>query len=520
MATYDELRHELQNLDGLYGADSSWRRLLTPADVRAVDGYLNASTSTVRYEQSPTGQWEVSSGSTGQLGYLDPDTHVFYPAVTGSTGDAPQVPDALVGVVRNEYTRALHGGPLTLPSDEPFLRTDEQQRGDAADAIKSLERAMVLQQDDVADADLRLAEAVMQAHSTAEAGNQLLDALQTKIDDYIRANPGLDTPAGAREFQRFLIGVMDEIAGVVSNGSLDAASLEGIVTSLAQTYRVPEQVPVEAPAAVPEEETPTPQPTQVVEQPDSSSTGPGSSVEQPVAAAADPVMDELLGADPAVLSDTAVPAETAQAAVPATSSMPNLGGLGMPSGLGTTPSTGTSSAMPSIPNLLGGNTSDPLADLLAEEEPVAVEEPAEEPDEPEDSEDSEEEPSGSEEGGTVVTLPNGEKVTAPTAEIAGAITAAAEGTPVAEAYLQNGMVITPAGTAVEEPVDTADVITGDVGVFSDHHVIALGDSKALVNTSVEPVDDVVGPGFLGWEHPPEAEAQDVVSAPTRVAAAT
>lgn len=521
MATYDELRQELTNLDGLYGVSGSWRRLLSPADVRAIDGYLGASNAVTRFEQSPTGVWQPTDGSSGQVGYLDPNSNTFYPTVAESHGDTPQVPDVLVGVLRNEYNNALNGGSLTLPADDPFLRTDEQQRGDAAEAIKTLEGAMVLQQNDVADADLRLAEAVMRAHSTAETGNQLLDELQRKIDDYIRANPGLDTPTGAKEFQRFLIGVMDEIAGVVSSGSLDAASLEGIVTSLAETYRVPEQV------QAPSTEEPTPagevgEPTPVADQADPpTESSPGG---QPVAVANEPTLDDLLAAETPLLSDPGVPTETAQ--MP-TSSMPNLGGLGMPSGMsGSSPSPGVGS----LPNLFGTNPSEPSSDLLSEEDPLLAEERlGEYPPEPEsesEPESDEEEPADEESPGTEVTLPNGETVTAPNAHIASAITAAAGGTPVVEAYRQNGMTITPVGTEVASPVDTADVITGDVGVFSDHHVIALGDSKALVNTSVQPVDDVVGPGFLGWERPPEvegdgeAQASDEVRAPTRVAAAT
>lgn len=525
MATYDELRAELDALTVFYGQD--WRRVLSAADVRAVDGYLQASTSTTRYEQSPTGVWEPSTGSSGQVGYVDPTTNIFYPTLAESTGDAPQVPDVLVGVLRNESSRAVMLGPRELPSE--FLRTDEQQRGDAARAMKQLENAMELQHSDVGEADLELAQTLLQAHTTAQSGIARLNELQSKIDDYIAANPGLDTPTGAREFNRFLNGIMDEIVAVVLAGALDTASQAGVATALLERYALSEERPADTP--VPPDDTTTeptaeppaqegPSETTAAEG-DSSSPAPsaptGTDSGTPMT---EPTLDQLMSADPGLLEETAVPAQAAQT-TPAASAMPSLGGLGSATpSTGSTPTSGAS--MPSLPNLFGSSASepDPLSDLLAETEPLDDEKPDDKPDE--------DEPPAEEEEGTVVQLPNGETVTAPNSAIANAITAAAGGTPVAEAYRQNGMVISPVGTAVPDPVDTADIVTGDVGVFSDHHVIALDDSKALVNTAVQPVDDVVGPGFLGWERPPEpaaaasseaATGPDGVAAPTRVAAA-
>ena len=105
-------------------------------------------------------------------------------------------------------------------------------------------------------------------------------------------------------------------------------------------------------------------------------------------------------------------------------------------------------------------------------------------------------------GPTTVTLPNGETLTAANPQLAAAIEAAAGGTPIAEAFRQEGMTIPPPGTAVSDPVDPSQLAPGDIGMFTDRHALALGESRALVNGQIQHISTVNGPGFLGWEHPP------------------
>ena len=94
-------------------------------------------------------------------------------------------------------------------------------------------------------------------------------------------------------------------------------------------------------------------------------------------------------------------------------------------------------------------------------------------------------------------------MTAPSPQLAAAVTAVLAGTPVAEAYHRQGITIAAPGTPVTHPVEPARLLTGDIGLFTDHHVVALGNGKAVVNGSIEPIASVNGPSFLGWEHPPE-----------------
>jgi hypothetical protein len=127
-------------------------------------------------------------------------------------------------------------------------------------------------------------------------------------------------------------------------------------------------------------------------------------------------------------------------------------------------------------------------------------------------------------GPTTVTLPTGETVTAANPQLAAAIKAAAGGMPIADAFRQEGITIPPPGTAVSAPVDPSRLAPGDIGMFTDRHALALGQSEALLNGQIQHISTVNGPSFLGWEHPPVpviAAAPDRTDppAPTRPAIA-
>jgi hypothetical protein len=117
-------------------------------------------------------------------------------------------------------------------------------------------------------------------------------------------------------------------------------------------------------------------------------------------------------------------------------------------------------------------------------------------------------------GPTNVTLPTGETVTAANPQLAAAIKAAAGGVPIADAFRQEGITIPPPGTAVSDPVDPSRLAPGDIGMFTDRHALALGQSEALLNGQIQHISTVNGPSFLGWEHPPGPIA---TAAPDRTA---
>lgn len=125
--------------------------------------------------------------------------------------------------------------------------------------------------------------------------------------------------------------------------------------------------------------------------------------------------------------------------------MPNFGGGPLP-GLGTMPASTAGWEAPGGLPFSGGDADDPaLQDLAGEELPDAQEEDpsahdaSDNPDEDNDPQDvSSDEPAA---GPTPVTLPDGETVTAASPQLAAAIQAAVGGTPIAEAFQQQGMTI-------------------------------------------------------------------------------
>lgn len=214
--------------------------------------------------------------------------------------------------------------------------------------------------------------------------------------------------------------------------------------------------------------------------------GDPSNVDIPGATAAgippDCLLDSLLLEDPGLLADDLqVPGGTS-AAIPSASStpsLPNLGGATMPGG-GATPALVPGVSAPGglpLSGLLRGVGDEPeLTDF--DERGQEVRDPADyehsnEPDErrADDREGADEDAGlGKSESPpqapTTVTLPNGETVTAASPQLAAAIKAAASGTPIADAFQQQGIAIPLPGTAVANPVDPARISAGDVGVFT------------------------------------------------------
>ena len=92
-----------------------------------------------------------------------------------------------------------------------------------------------------------------------------------------------------------------------------------------------------------------------------------------------------------------------------------------------------------------------------------------------------------------------------TAQGATAARAALHGATVADAWHQAGVTVPPPGTPVTAPIPPTQLKAGDVGVWKDHLVMALGNSKVLVSGQVQPLSSVgSGPDFLGWMDPSAA----------------
>jgi hypothetical protein len=119
-----------------------------------------------------------------------------------------------------------------------------------------------------------------------------------------------------------------------------------------------------------------------------------------------------------------------------------------------------------------------------------------------------------------VKLPDGTSIQAPNGQAATAVRAAMDGASPADAYQQAGVTLPPPGTPILNPIAPGDLQTGDIGVWKDHQVMALGGGKVLVDGQVQP-ESTLGssPDFLGWMRPTQSSSAPP-AAPAAPATAT
>ncbi len=405
--------------------------------------------------------------------------------------------------------------PTAIP--QRGATASDHQEGDAADAIRNAEVALAHQNSTTAQVDLQVVTAVLNAHRKNAAGRDALSLLQRDVEGAVSTRSDLDTPAGARDFQRYLIGKLRDIRAVVAGASLDDTSNSALMAAWTSLYNAarPGSESADSPQRPPVQPGDTP--AQRVAQND------------PPATESDlkPYFDELPDDDLGPPSEE-MPAQSPPAPAATTEGMPNFppfAGGGIPGGAAL-PGLGMPGGFPLSGPLPGSDQLTPKAsgDPLPESD-----DPKDDPQSPADGHDpaghDDTEPAAAHPAGpTTVTLPDGETLTAASPQLAAAIEAAAGGTPIADAFRHEGITIPPPGTAVTDPLDPSQLAPGDIGMFTDRHALALGASRALINGQIQHISTVGGPSFLGWEHPPvpvSAPAPDKPDppAPTRPARA-
>jgi Domain of unknown function (DUF4226) len=466
MATPNDVLAAIEHVEECTGNSKAWLTGLTPQDTTDVVTIFAASPqrldgvlARIRHQHP-----ELFNSTTGEM---------IFPPRTGLAGHRPATP----------------------PADKP---ANDHQQGNAADAIRDAEAALVHQNSVTAQLDLQVITAVLNAHRKAVEGAEALSALQHDIEAAVRTRSDLDTPAGARDFQRFLIGKLRDIRAVAASATLDDTSKSALMAAWTSLYNASK--PGESDA---DERCPS-----AGELGGSPAEGAGQSRPAAPDAGLDPYLDSLLADDPGLLADD-VAAPVSPTPTPTTPAMPNIpsfGGGAMP-GVGAVPGGTPGWAMPNgspLPGSLHGTDDERLPSGLGDAPPESND-PEDEPSSDKRGEHQAAEPTGAEPpaaGPTTVTLPNGETVTAASPQLAAAIKAAAGGMPIADAFHQQGITIPPPGTAVTDPVDPSRVAPGDIGMFTNRHALALGQSKALVDGQIQHISTVKGPSFLGWQHPP------------------
>lgn len=422
-------------------------------------------------------------------------------------GGIPEHLDVLLAKIHRAFPTLFDprtGTPITPRTPSPA--DPRRQEGATADTGREHEDGLARQATAAARLDLLVIAAVRGAHRKAEGSAGVLEALQREIDDAVRGRTDLDTPAGARDFQRFLIGKLGEIEAVLRQADLDEASYRALMTawkSLYATGRDPGE-----PAAPGDDRPVTP-----------AGSGPAPAESDVVAP------DGLEDLDfPDVLDvlddpdDYAAPTPVPPAPPPPPVTAPPAPAPPMaaaPSGFGTPLGAGlplgdllSGTGAQDTPRRTAGDAEvddafplddDPEDDLDEARDGPDDDRPDEErPDDAQD--DTADTPTAS--GPTTVTLPTGDTVTAASPQLAAVITEAAAGTPIPDAFAHQGITLPPTGTAVPDPLDPARLAPGDVGMFTDRYALSLGDAKAIVNGQIQQSTSVAGPSFLGWEHPP------------------
>jgi hypothetical protein len=489
MSTYEELLAAVKYIQDRTGDPNAWQTGLTPNEVAAV---------------------VTPATRSGQL-------------------------EAILCKIRQQHSDlfaagALPGGPPVRPSVSPPL--SGRQQGEAAEAIAHAEAALAHQNSASSQLDLQVISAILNAHLEAVEGREALTKLQEETEAAVRTRSDLDTPAGARDFQRFLIGKLRDIRAVVVNASLDDTSKSALMAAWTSLYDASKNGPGGPGEGRPASAVPGGAPARGGTQQPTDLSDPGE----------DPLLDSLLADDPGLLAGDSA----AQSPAPATAmppvmpSIPNFGAGPMPGG-GVAPGSMAGWSAPGglpLPGRLEGGGIDPARGGLDDEAQLGSEVPdpqdhasSEQPDTHKDGDEDEDhgehpssdKPESPPSGPTTVTLPDGETVTAASPQLAAAIKAAAGGASIADAFHRQGITIPPPGTAVANPIDPSQVTPGDIGMFTDRHALALGHGKALLDSQIQQIATVSGPSFLGWEHPPAAAtatapARTDIPTPTRPAA--
>lgn len=465
------------------------------------------------------------------------------------------VPDTLIGVLRNQWPDLFNGpalvdppkpppaSPAPPPGQPPVSPPGETRppgapptddiSGAAADAVKRLDAALARNRNALNAADDQLADAILRAKTKSDEGKATLQGLQQSIIDRVKElGPTLDTPAGQRELAEFLQGKNAEILNVVKNAGLDSGSQAQILDGLAARYT--------ALAGAGEHPDGDPSPKQTgngTPVPPAAEAPPAS----PAAAAGggdggDPLTNGL-GADP-MMSGLAglAPAMGALGGLPGAlgSMMPfgGGGGGGLPlgdlgSGIGGALRDGTYHDRDR-----DHDDADPLRDHPAPGTKPAGEGAASKGDGTHQGDPTTEPAAGAGGAGTTpvaaagqtppagqpadtsVKLPDGRTRIASNVALAKAGRQVLEGASIDDAFPAAGIQLPPLGSPVTAAISPGRLQFGDIGEYSDHRVMALGDNEVWVNGQVTPLEQLqTGPNFLGWQRLPAPAGPPPAPAP-------
>lgn len=230
MGSYQDLDNILQHI-GAYTRDpNAWKQGLTDRQQRDVLG------------------WQKSQGE--KRGFTD-DQGNYYEHRYANNADYPEVPDSVLDGLRDNHPTLFDKktkGPVVpplppatppagqgAPPAEKVVPTDEQNKGQAAEAAKRLEDKLQDSNDKSVDANRKLGQILLNAHSTTVEGAKRLNDIQKDVEAAAKS-PALNTKIGKAEFQRFLNGKLAEIGDVLKSANLDVQSQKEMASALADFY--------------------------------------------------------------------------------------------------------------------------------------------------------------------------------------------------------------------------------------------------------------------------------------------
>lgn len=115
--------------------------------------------------------------------------------------------------------------------------------GAYADAARSREQQLAQRLAVAVRADQIFAAALRDVHQRNLYARRRLDAIDSEIRQAAATWPGLNTPAGDREFSRFLTGKTREIQKIVADGAADSRRTAGVIQSLTGHYTIADDLP-------------------------------------------------------------------------------------------------------------------------------------------------------------------------------------------------------------------------------------------------------------------------------------
>lgn len=229
MGSYQDLDNILKHIGAYTRNPDAWKTGLSDQQQRDVLG------------------WQKSQGE--KRGYTD-DKGNFYEHRYANNSDYPEVPDSVLDGLRKNHptlfdpnTKAPVVPPVPptppagqgAPPAEKIVPTDEQNKGRAAEAAKRLEDKLQDSNDKAVDANRKLAQILLNAHSTTLEGAKRLNDIHKDVEAAAKS-PALDTKIGKAEFQRFLNGKLAEIGEVIKSANLDVQSQKEMASALADFY--------------------------------------------------------------------------------------------------------------------------------------------------------------------------------------------------------------------------------------------------------------------------------------------